>query len=150
MSSVRFEVLQPFPSPPREVWDALVDWKGHEAWIPATRMEIHTEGDPSGVGATFTATTGYRPLALPDRMTVTRCAWDDGTETGECEVEKQGPVLLGRAGFTVRPTDTGSEVLWLEDVTVRYLPRLLAPIAGWVGAFGFRMAMRKLSKQLAT
>ncbi len=148
MAAVRFEVRQPFATPAREVWDALIDWKGHEAWIPATKVEIHTDGDPTAVGAEFTATTGYRPLALPDRMSVVRCDWDEATGSGDCEVEKHGPVLLGRAGFTVSPTDGGSEVVWLEDVTVRYLPGLFAPIARWAGAFGFRMGMRKLAKQL--
>ncbi|MEM9200952.1 MAG: SRPBCC family protein [Actinomycetota bacterium] len=148
-SSVRFEVRQPFSSPARDVWDALIDWKGHEAWIPATRVEIHTDGDPTAIGAEFTATTGYGPLALVDRMSVTRCDWDDDAASGDCEVEKLGPILHGRAGFTVEPTGEGCEVLWLEDVTVRYLPGLLAPLARWGGAFGFRMGMRKLGKQLA-
>ena len=148
MASVRFEVRQSFSSPARTTWDALVDWKGHETWIPATTVEIHTDGDPTAVGAEFTATTGYGPLALVDRMSVVRCQWDDAAGTGDCEVEKHGPVLLGRAGFTVSPTSTGSEIVWVEDVTVRYLPRIFSPIAKWVGAFGFRMGMRKLAKQL--
>ena len=148
MATVRFEVRRSFSSPARTAWDALIDWKGHETWIPATRVEIHTDGDPTAVGAEFTATTGYSPLALVDRMSVVRCDWDDAAGTGDCEVEKHGPVLLGRAGFTVAPTSTGSEMVWLEDVTVRYLPGIFSPIAKWMGAFGFRMGMRKLAKQL--
>ena len=148
MAAVRFEVRQPFSAPAREVWDALIDWKAHETWIPATKVEIHTEGDSTAPGSQFTATTGYGPLALPDRMTVVRCDWDDETRSGDCEVEKHGPVLLGRAGFTVTPTASGSEMVWLEDVKVRYLPGLFSPIARWIGAFGFKQGMRKLAKQL--
>ena len=134
-----------------QYWDALIDWKGHETWIPATKVEIHTDGDPTAIGSEFTATTGYGPLALPDTMRVTHCAWDDGAGTGDCEVEKLGPVLTGRAGFTIEPTsETASEVVWIEDVKVRYLPRVLAPIAKVAGAAGFRLGMRKLGKQLAT
>ena len=88
MANVRFTVTQPFDAPARTVWDALIDWKGHETWIPATKVEIHTDGDPTAIGSEFTATTGYGPLALPDTMRVTRCAWDDGAGTGDCEVEK--------------------------------------------------------------
>ena len=151
MANVRFTVTQPFDAPARTVWDALIDWKGHETWIPATKVEIHTDGDPTAIGSEFTATTGYGPLALPDTMRVTRCAWDDGAGTGDCEVEKLGPVLTGRAGFTIEPTsETASEVVWIEDVKVRYLPRVLAPIAKVAGAAGFRLGMRKLGKQLAT
>ena len=104
MANVRFTVTQPFDAPARTVWDALIDWKGHETWIPATKVEIHTDGDPTAIGSEFTATTGYGPLALPDTMRVTRCAWDDGAGTGDCEVEKLGPVPTGRwlAGCLLR------------------------------------------------
>ncbi|MEM8706787.1 MAG: SRPBCC family protein [Actinomycetota bacterium] len=150
MASVRFDVIHPFDAPARVVWDELIDWKGHEAWIPATKVEIHTDGDPAAVGAEFTATTGYGPLALPDKMRVTRCDWDDASGNGDCEVEKLGPVLTGRAGFTVEPkSETTSEVVWLEDVEVRYLPRLFAPIAKVLGAAGFKFGMRKLAKKIA-
>ena len=148
MAAVRFEILQPFPSPAHEVWQGLIDWKGHEAWIPATKVEIHSDADPTAVGTSFTATTGFGRLALPDKMTVTKCTWDPATETGVCEVEKIGPILKGTAGFTVTSEAGGSEVSWTEDVTVKYLPRILAPVARWAASFGFRVGMRKLAKQL--
>lgn len=148
MTPVRFEVRQRFDAPPRLVWDELIDWKGHEAWIPATRVEIDP-GDPTAIGATFTAVTGYGPLALVDRMRVTTLAWDDATDSGECEVEKLGPVLRGRAGFTVGPQQSGAEMVWIEDVTVPYAPRFLAPVIAKVGAAGFRFGMRRLAKRLA-
>ena len=47
-------------------------------------------------------------------------------------------------------SSSASEVVWIEDVKVRYLPRVLAPIAKVAGAAGFRLGMRKLGKQLAT
>ena len=94
---------------------------------------------------------GLRPAGSPRHDAGPRCAWDDDAGTGDCEVEKLGPVLTGRAGFTIEPTsETASEVVWIEDVKVRYLPRVLAPIAKVAGAAGFRLGMRKLGKQLAT
>lgn len=144
---VRFEVRYEFDAPARALWDELVDWKGHEAWIPATKVDVD-DGDPTAVGATFTAVTGYRPLALVDRMRVTRCAWDESSSSGECEVEKLGPVLRGRAGFTVEADGDDSVMVWLEDVTVPYAPQLLAPVIGRLGAAGFRLGMRKLAKLL--
>ena len=127
------------------MWDEMIDWKGHEAWIPATRVELPA-GDTTAVGAEFTAFTGYGPLTLEDRMRVTRCAWDDVESSGDCEVEKLGPVLQGRAGFTVEPDGDGCVVTWLEDVTVPYVPGFAAPIVGKVGALGFKLGMRKLAK----
>lgn len=144
MADVRFEVRQDVPSPPKRLWDELVDWKGHEAWVPATRVEVEP-GDPNAVGARFTATTGIGPLGLKDRMEVTRFEWDDERQVGACEVKKLGPILRGRAWFTVEPGPSGSVVLWNEDVTVPYTPRFLAPVMRWIGATGFRRGLRRLT-----
>lgn len=148
MAAVRFEVRTSFDAAPRRVWDAMIDWKGHEAWIPATRVDA-PEGDGTAVGAEFTAFTGYGPLTLEDRMRITHCAWDATASSGECEVEKLGPVLGGRAGFVVAPEGSGSVVTWREDVTVPYVPGFAAPVVARLGAAGFRLGMRKLAKVLA-
>lgn len=148
MAAVRFEVRRSFDAGPRQVWDELIDWKGHEAWIPATRVTV-PDGDATAVGAEFTAFSGYGPLTLEDRMRVVRCEWDDATRIGDCEVEKLGPVLTGRAAFTVRPEGAGSSVVWVEDVIVRRVPQFVAPVAAVGGAAGFKVAMRRLAKHLA-
>ena len=147
MTPVKFEVRTSFDASPRKVWDELIDWKGHEAWIPATRVSV-APGDPTSVGAEFTAFSGYRPLVLEDRMRVVRCDWDDERSTGDCDVEKLGPVLRGRAAFTVKPEGAGSVVVWIEDVTVPRTPSFAAPIVAKLGAIGFRIAMRRLAKHL--
>ncbi len=147
MAHVRFELTVDFAAPARVVWDEMVDWKGHEAWIPATTVEVRAD-DPTAVGAEFTAWTGFRPLALEDRMRVVRCDWDDAAGRGDCEVDKLGPVLAGRAGFTVVPDGAGSQVRWFEDVTVKWAPGFLAPVLSFFGALGFKTGMRKLDKQL--
>lgn len=147
MADVSFVVRTSFDALPRRVWDELVDWKGHEAWIPATRVTVGG-GDPTAVGAEFTAFSGYRPLVLEDRMRVVRCDWDDDRSAGDCEVEKLGPVLTGRAGFTVEPEGAGSVVVWTEEVVVPRTPSFAAPIVARIGAAGFKIAMRRLAKQL--
>lgn len=147
MAHVQFEVRHEFDAPPRQVWDELVDWEAHAAWIPMTRMDVEP-GDPTAVGARFTAYTGIGPLALKDEMTVASCEWSDSTNSGECEVEKLGPVLRGRAGFTIRPDGGGAALEWFEDVRVPYVPQFLAPVVSFLGAAGFRAGMRKLAKLL--
>ena len=148
MAPVSFNVVHDFDAPPRALWDELVDWKAHEAWIPMTRMELDP-GDPTAVGATFTAFTGLGPLALEDRMRVAECDWDEASESGICVVDKLGPVLSGRAGFTVSATPDGSRIDWFEDVEVKYLPGFVAPVAARIGASGFRQGMKRLAKALA-
>lgn len=148
MTPVHFVVTSDFDSPAQAVWNELVDWKAHEAWIPATRVELDDD-DGAAVGATFTAWTGYGPLALEDRMRVTECTWDPATQRGSCGVEKLGPVLRGRAGFTVAPNGAGARVEWVEDVTVRWLPRFAAPFVSRLSAMGFNFGMRRLNGVLS-
>jgi len=145
MAAVRFEVRTSFDAPPRRVWDAMIDWRGHAAWIPATRVVV-PDGDATAVGAEFTAFTGYGPATLEDHMRIARCTWDATTSRGDCEVTKLGPVLRGRASFTVAPEGSGSVVTWLEDVVVPRLPGFAAPVVAKLSAAGFRLGMRRLGK----
>jgi hypothetical protein len=149
VSAVRFEVRRRFDDAPQRVWAELVDWTGHAAWVPATRVRVDP-GDPVAVGATFTAWTGFGPLALEDRMEVATCAWEAETLRGTCEILKRGPVLGGWAGFTVSPDARGAVVQWVEDLSVPHLPPRLAPIVAWLGARGLRYAMRRLARLLST
>ncbi len=149
MAKIRFDVRHRFDQSAKAVWDELVDWEGHANWIPATKMEVEP-GDPTEVGREFTARSGFGPVALVDTMRVVSCDWDDTTDSGDCEVEKIGPVLVGRAGFTVAPDGDGSVVDWVEDIEMRRLPQFLAPIAAKLGAAGFKQGMKGLSKQLST
>ncbi len=150
MANITFEVHYTFDAPPRVVWEELVDWKGHEKWIPLTRVDVEP-GDPTAVGAEFTAWTGIGPASLEDQMQVTRCDWDEGSSSGRCEVEKLGPVLRGTAGFTVEPGKSagGADLVWFEDVSVRRIPQFLAPVLGAIGAAGFKQGMRSLNKLIA-
>lgn len=148
MADVFFEVSRRFEQAPRAVWDELIDWAGHAAWIPATTVDLG-DGDPTEVGYTFTAWSGFRPVALEDRMRVAQCDWDDASRRGECWVDKLGPILGGRAGFTVRPDGDGAVLDWTEDVNVKRLPRVLAPVAALAGRIGFTLAFRSLAKHLA-
>ena len=149
MGSVRFEVKHRFSAPPKKVWDEMIDWPSHADWVPMTRVEVEP-GDLTAAGARFTAWTGPGRLALEDRMEVVRCDWDESTSRGDCEVKKLGPVLGGRAGFTVEPDGTGAVVTWFEDVTVRYLPQIVAPAVARLSALGFRQGMKRLDKVVAT
>jgi hypothetical protein len=150
MAAVRFDVRYHFDAASRPVWDELVDWAGHGAWIPATRVHVDP-GEPTAVGTTFTAWTGFGRLALEDRMRVAACAWDDDAGRGSCEVDKLGPILRGRAGFTVERDMSGAGTVlnWFEDVTVPHAPQFVAPVLAGLGAAGFRHGMGRLARLLA-
>ena len=148
MADVYFTLEIAFDAPPTAVWEELVDWKGHEAWIPATRVELG-EGEPGTVGSEFTATSGYGPLALVDRMRVESIEWLELEGKGSCRVAKLGPVLTGHAEFTVDPQRQGTRMVWVEDVVVPYAPQFLAPVSAKLGEAGFRFGMKRLAKILA-
>ena len=145
MALIDFTVSHRFAVPSQVVWDEMIDWPGHAEWIPATRIELDTDNSQVE-GATFSGYTGYGKLTLVDRMRISKIEWDETTAQGSCEVEKLGPILQGRAGFVVRPDGDGSTVDWFEQVTVPYLPRLLAPIVNKLSALGFSLGMRRLAK----
>ncbi len=145
MGLVRFTVRHRFQESAQTVWDELVDWRGHANWIPATRVEL-ADGDPLAIGAQFTAWTGIGRLALEDRMRVAAIDWNPERQIGSCTVDKLGPILAGTAAFTVRADGDATELEWIEDVDVRYMPKLFAPLAARIGATGFKLAMRSLAR----
>ena len=115
--------------------------------IPATKVEIHTDGDPTALGSSSPPPRVTARWPSPTRCG-SRAAWDDGAGTGDCEVEKLGAHRPGQ-GHDRADERNGQRVVWIEDVKVRYRA-VLAPIAKVAGAAGFRLGMRKLGKQLAT
>lgn len=142
MAIVEFNVKLSLRVEPSRLWSALVDWRGHAGWIPATKVEIHSgEG---GVGTEFTATSGFGALALPDRMRVSLL----DAEQMRAEVEKLGPVLLGTASFALRESQPGTSLVWHERVEAKALPQALVPVAAWVGRLLFSAALLRLEYQL--
>lgn len=145
MAQIDFTVSHQFDAPARVVWDEMIDWPSHGKWIPATRVEVDSDGSQVE-GSEITGYTGYWKLMLVDRMRISAMHWDEATGEGTCEVEKLGPVLTGRAGFVVSPSTDGSSVDWFEEVTVPYLPNLLTPVVSKLSAQGFSLGMRRLAK----
>ena len=68
MARVQFTVSRNLDIPADRVFAELIDWKAHEDWVPLTKVVIHS-GD-GGAGTEFTATSGIKRLALPDRMRI--------------------------------------------------------------------------------
>lgn len=125
--------------PIERVWAELIDWKGHARWVPMTRVDL----DPADPNR-FTAWSGVGKLALEDRMHATEIAFDG--QRGTCHVEKLGPVLVGFADLTATAHGNATRVRWHEDVSVPYLPRVLAPAVGRASGFMFKVALKRLKK----
>lgn len=129
MANVHFTVTRDLPLSARDVFDELIDWKGHAEWVPLTRVEM-LRGD-GGPGTEFVATTGIGPVALPDRMRVDEL--DPVAMTSR--ITKIGPVLSGEVHLSVTSTgENSSRLEWVEDIRVPGVPQFLAkPVAAAAG-----------------
>ena len=127
-----FRVERTVPLAPDEVWRRLTDWPAHGRQVPLTRTRVLTPG-PNGAGTRFTARTGIGRLAFDDPMEVVRWTPPAAGRAGLCELRKRGSVVRGRASIDVRPTGSGSHVIWVEEVRVRLLPGWGDPLLASAG-----------------
>ncbi|MFF9348979.1 SRPBCC family protein [Streptomyces sp. NPDC014734] len=118
--------------PPAESWRRLTDWERHAERVPLTRITVPA-GVPAGRGTVFVARTGVGPLGFDDPMEVVRWAPPVAGRAGLCLLEKRGSPVLGRASIGVCPTETGSHVVWVEELCVRGLPRWADPLIAAAG-----------------
>ncbi|KQX94688.1 MULTISPECIES: SRPBCC family protein [Streptomyces] len=118
--------------PAAESWRRVTDWERHGGTVPFTSVTVPT-GPPTRTGTLFVARTGLGPLGFDDPMEVVRWTPPAAGRAGLCELEKRGSVVRGRASIDVRPTGTGSHVIWVEELRVRLLPRWGDPLLATAG-----------------
>jgi hypothetical protein len=144
MARVFFTVSRDLPLPAPAVFEELIDWKAHADWVPLTRVEI-ISGD-GGPGTEFVATSGVRPLALPDRMRIEEL----DAEAMTVRVTKIGPLLTGEVRLAVTAIDERScHLEWVEDVRVPGLPSFLATPTAAAARRAFTISINKMAKKIA-
>ncbi|HPJ20678.1 MAG: SRPBCC family protein [Actinobacteria bacterium] len=144
MANVHFTVTRDLPLSARDVFDELIDWKGHAEWVPLTRVEM-LRGD-GGPGTEFVATTGIGPVALPDRMRVDEL--DPVAMTSR--ITKIGPVLSGEVHLSVTSTgENSSRLEWVEDIRVPGVPQFLAKPVAAAARKGFQVSITRLARLVA-
>lgn len=139
VTRVVFDANAILDMPIDRAWQELTNWGGHGRWIPLTKVDVDAH-DPNR----FVAWSGFKPLALEDRMRATNLQFDG--QRGTCHVEKLGPVLVGFADVTMTAEGNCSRVVWHEDVTVPYLPSMLAGIVGKASAAFFAWSLRRMTR----
>ena len=122
-------------------FDRLVDWDAHSAAIPFTTL---TYEGVARVGQRFVARTGWRRLGFDDPMVVEALQPPQGDQPGVVAISKHGRVIGGTVGWTVTPSDTGSEVTWTQHLTIPWLPHWLDSLVGAVGRSAYGMGLRRL------
>lgn len=140
MATVVFTVSQDLTLPARDVFDELINWKGHAKWVPLTRVEI-LKGD-GGPGTEFIATSGVWPLALPDRMRVDHL----DPESMTVRITKFGPILTGVVDLRVTATgEHACRLEWVEDVLVPRMPQFLARPVGAAARLAFQSSITRMA-----
>lgn len=129
-------------APAEVVFDAVVDWRGQDRWIPMTTVRAGRQAGIA-VGGEVAAYTGIGPIGFLDTMTVTR--WD---VPHRVDVVHTGNVVRGIGIMTVRSLGPAqSRFYWAEDLEI---PFGIAGQVGWAlmkPAFG--LGMRAALKRFA-
>lgn len=98
------------------MWDLLVDWRRHAAWVPLTRMRI-AEGDGASVGSVIIARTAIGPAGFDDVMRILAFRAPTEQAAGRVRIRHEGPVVAGEAEIEVVPVTAHRCVArWWEDV----------------------------------
>jgi hypothetical protein len=128
---VDFRLERTAPLPLEEAWRRLTEWPRHADVVPLTRVTVLTP-PPTGEGTVFVARSGLGPLGFDDRMEVTVWRPPTDDEPGLVRLEKRGRVVTGWAEIEVRPGPGGhSRVVWQEELSVGFLPRLVDRPLRW-------------------
>jgi hypothetical protein len=144
------EVRAPAP----EVWDLLVDWPRHAAWVPFTSMSVDADGG-HGVGSSFIGRTAFGRVGFDDLMRVTDWRTPTGEAAGIVRIAHEGNVIGGTAELEVRPvTAARCVVTWREDVELlprlpRRAGRVVRAIAAPPTAVGGRMIFGRVVRRAA-
>lgn len=130
-----FSVTREVRAPARDVWDLLVDWPRHSAWVPLTVLRVDEHGG-HGVGSTMVARSSLGPFGFDDVMRVVAWRPPSGDDAvGRVRIDHEGSVVGGVAEIEVRPvTANRCTATWWEDVDL--LPGLPAPIARTIALLG--------------
>ncbi|MFI9102075.1 SRPBCC family protein [Streptomyces fildesensis] len=141
MALIRIERSSPLPV--EEVWRRLTHWERHAAHVPLTRITVTTP-PPTRLGTVFVARTGLGPVGFDDPMEIVRWEPPAPGGSGRCRLEKRGTVVVGWAEIEVAARDTGSRIVWREDLRVRRLPRLFDGLTVRSGRLMFGRAVTGL------
>ncbi|WP_406174788.1 SRPBCC family protein [Streptomyces sp. NBC_00996] len=135
------------PRPVDESWRCLTDWPRHADVVPLTRVTVLTP-PPTREGTVFVARSGAGPLAFEDPMEVVTWQPPRDEGPGTCRLVKRGTFVTGWAEIEVRPAaDGGSQVLWREELRVRWLPRAADRPLRWAARWMFGRALDGLLRR---
>lgn len=129
-------------APVAQTWAGAIDWAGQGQWMLGTTVRPTTQAG-QGVGAEIEAFTGFGPLGVLDRMTIT--LWEPPYR---CHVLHTGRLVRGTGAFEVEPRGEGSRFVWREDLDLPLgmLGRLGWPLVRPLFAYGVRLSLTRFAR----
>ena len=104
------EVAIVIDASPNRLWPELADFRSHPEWMDDAATVSFLTDRTSGVGTRIEVATKVGPLRATDVMEVIE--WEDERTI---VVEHLGSVT-GFGRFEIRPTGTGTEMRWVEEL----------------------------------
>ncbi|MET7617310.1 SRPBCC family protein [Streptomyces sp. NPDC005408] len=141
-----FRLTRAVALPADEAWSRVTDWRAHAAQVPLTSVSVVTP-PPTRVGTRFVARSGVGRAGFDDPMEVVRWEPPEDGRPGRCRLEKRGSVITGWAEIEVLPEGPGAVVVWVEELRIRFVPRLLDPLVVRAGRLVFGRALDGLLRR---
>ncbi|GAA2159804.1 carbon monoxide dehydrogenase subunit G [Humibacillus xanthopallidus] len=143
-----FDVHLETDLPPAEAWRRVLDLRAHSEVIPLTTVTGDQFEAASLVpGSRFVARTALGPLGFDDIMVVDSIEQPAQGSGAQARIHKEGKLIRGTIDFRVTPTTSGSTVDWVQQISVRGVPRVADPVVARVARTAYGKALVELLRR---
>ena len=143
-----FDVHLETALPPVEAWRRVLDLRAHSEVIPLTTVTgEQLEAAHLVPGSRFVARTALGPIGFDDIMVVDSIEHPVDGSAARARIHKEGKVIRGTIDFRVTPTGSGSTVDWIQQISVRGLPRMADPVVARVARTAYGKALVELLRR---
>ncbi|TQM65102.1 carbon monoxide dehydrogenase subunit G [Humibacillus xanthopallidus] len=143
-----FDVHLETDLPPAEAWRRVLDLRAHSEVIPLTTVTgDHLEAAALAPGSRFVARTALGPIGFDDVMVIDSIEQPVDGSGARARIHKEGKLIGGTIDFRVTPTTSGSTVDWVQQISVRGVPRAADPVVARVARTAYGKALRDLLRR---
>ena len=131
--------------PAAEAWRRVLDLRAHGEVIPLTTVTgDQLEAAALVPGSRFVARTAVGPIGFDDVMVVDSIEQPTDGSGGRALIHKEGKVIRGTIDFRVTPLGSTSMVDWVQQISVRWVPRAADPVVARVARTAYGKALVQL------
>jgi uncharacterized protein YndB with AHSA1/START domain len=110
----RIEATTAIAAPVERVWEVLTDWEAQALWMADVRSIQVVSPQRSGRGVVLRVQTDIvLGVLIRDEVTVTE--WQEHERIG---VRHRGPLYSAVGAYELSPTETGTRLIWWDELKV--------------------------------